>query len=78
MTLFRLNPPLAMSETRFGPIRRAARKALRGPSLHREMGCGSFGCVYPDGKDRVVKVTTDPYEVKVIRQIQRLRAGVGV
>jgi hypothetical protein len=45
------------------------------PLLLKPMACGTFGCVYPYRRKKgvVLKVTTDPAEVRIVRTLREIR-----
>lgn len=44
----------------------------RRPRTPKALGCGNFACAYPLGKDKVVKITTDPSDVGALQRAQGL------
>lgn len=72
--MFRLNPLRSVFDRKIRPqLERDGWRALGRTLPRRPIGCGTFGCVFRRESGWVTKVTTDPFEVRMITLIRKLR-----
>lgn len=72
--MFRLNPLRSVFDRKIRPQLEADGWRALGRTLPRKpIGCGTFGCVFRRESGWVTKVTTDPFEVRMITLIRKLR-----
>ncbi len=76
----RKNPPVDYLPSKFEPLIRAGEGRIRrlgAKHLHHPLGCGKFGCTFKKDGHLIVKVTRDPSEVRMVKEILRLRGDEG-
>lgn len=79
MRWFRANPPASSIPPKIRRVLSGNLNRLIRLGVHdlAPFGCGTFGCTFARDKRTVVKVTTDPYEVKMVSLVRRLRGKRG-